>query len=279
MVGMINRKKLVADIQAVLEDKHPMTVLDRVIGYGSYFWGDYIEGQSDIDVAVVVTSGGLAYGNVVKPVTWAIDVSLAVIDGVNFHVMTAESLEADRALTHTMRGKVLARGDVLYANPRTRSLRTRLQKAASKVPYVDVRARYVLMWTKHAQRFVNTLNNAYSEEAMAGASDLLVDVYRRCVVPEAQAATVFSLWSVLYENEIDASPKAIRWNAGRLATIASMFRPELAELIPSMSTFPNEHLLNSTFRFGDDEIRAAMDTANAVVNAVNKNAAIRKESA
>jgi predicted nucleotidyltransferase len=266
---MIDRVKLVADIQAVLEAKHPMTTVDRVIGYGSYFWGGYIDGESDIDVAVVVTSDGI------DPSTWAIDMSLAAIDEVNVHIMTAESLEADRALAHTMRGKVLARGDVLYVNPKTRALRARLQKAASKVPYVDVNTRYVDMWITQAQRCVNAAFFMYSEDDSFGLQDTLA----QCTMSDAQAATVFALWSVLYDNEIDASPKAIRWNAGRLATIASMFRPELAELIPAASMLPTEHLLNSNREFSADEIRSAVDTARSVVNAVNRNAAIRKESA
>lgn len=214
---------LLPAIMASAQATCPERVVDRVIGYGSFFWGGYDHAHSDIDIAVVLAKQADVdhpEGIVHDPdtVPW---LSLRGMNNlsVGLHSLDIVNLERNRKITHAMPGKICARGIDLFTNPATAALRQHVQDLFANEPYVMARERYADIWILRAKSCLARMEFEIQTLALQRTYGALQS--------NAQAAAVFALWSVLYRHDVDPSPKALRWNAGRLATIAAMFRPEL----------------------------------------------------
>lgn len=253
------------EIQAILADKFPDRVLDRVIGYGSYFWGGYIDRASDIDIAVVLAKvsdlNNPMASEESKPVHFSLPEAL-----INLHIMDIHAIEKYRKLTHAMPGKVLVRGEVLFDNPVTRTLRCAIQDRYQRLRYFETKVRYADMWLSRSTKLL-----ASAERLSTKAEALKLSIIRRNVISDAQAAAVFALWSVLYRRDIDPSPKPLRWNSANLASIGGMFHPQLQNICRIAKVLPVEHMLHADMfrKFTRCEVDRALGAARAICLAVN----------
>ena len=252
-------------IQAILADKFPDRVLDRVIGYGSYFWGGYIDRASDIDIAVVLAKvsdlNNPMASEESKPVFFSLPEA-----SVNLHILDVHALEKNRKLTHAMPGKVLARGEILFDNPATRDLRRVIQSHYQQVSYFEAKMRYSDIWLSRSNELMES-----AERLSAKAETLKLTTIRWDVISDAQAAAVFALWSVLYRRDIDPSPKPLRWNSASLASIGAMFHPQLQNICRIAKVLPVEHMLHADMfrKVTRREVDRALGAARAICLAVN----------
>lgn len=228
MIDIDTQVKTIQDAVASVPD----IVLDRIIGYGSYWWGGYLPGESDIDITVIVTR---VDGAPVDPADIrAIEAGLLKCDLAAPFVSDLFAIERRRAATTGMHGKILARGVLLFANADAEPLRCRAM--AEALPYPAAREELVAERRRYAARL---LAIAIRARECIDPDPMYLPYACKHVIEEAQAAAVFGLWAALYASDIDPSPKALRWNAGRLAMIAAMFDPMLARIVPVAKRLPN----------------------------------------
>jgi hypothetical protein len=249
---------IVVDIAPILSTTLPENVIiDRVIGYGSYFWGGYEEGTSDIDICVLLThpDGCALLAGELLQAKRALPGALYVEDVTKF--------ERLRTLTHTMPGKVLARGIVLYENATATPARE--QARASALSYIEARAEWVSTWRERAELML--------WRAIAAKERPARNVYRKIrnqeVGSTAQAACVFALWSVLYANDIDASPKSIRWDTAKLLAIAAVFEPQLKPLSARAKRLTSAHIFYLTQYENIAEATRFLALAESIFNVLN----------
>ena len=266
---MLDTTELVKDIRrAVTAARDTGVVLDRVIGYGSYFWGNHVENESDIDIAVILASRDDAWPANTGIVRNNLGARRNLID--DFYVVDLFEIEKHRAVTTSMNGKILARGVPLYVNPGTRKLRERA--IAKAPPYTVARDNLVTDRKRIATQMLGialTARNKIHDRTRRDKSHLY-----RLGIQEAQAAAVFALWANLYAHDTDPSPKALRWDAGRLAMIAAMFTPELNKIIPAAKRIPVGRLFNSDrYDFTRRETLYAIQAAEEVCAALGVTAA------
>jgi hypothetical protein len=259
----LDLKSLPELVIARIADQHPGWVVDRVIGYGSYFWGGFDPGRSDIDVAVLLmqTSPEADFPRLF----WLPDLD----HDVNFYVLRCDEIERNRKLTHAMPGKVLARGVTLYENDNTATYREQLSEQYATETYAQAKARYANVWLTRAQELLERAERSLQMPVVRARYGCVI---HRDTISSAQAAAVFALWSLLYRADIDPSPHALRWNAPRLLAIASMFYPDLG-LKPSVAKpIPTEHVLRMDLlrHFTVRKARAVLDAARTILAAVQK---------
>ena len=225
-------------------DRASGLMLDRIIGYGSYFWGGYVEGSSNIDIAAIVTheSGRDLTQDEIMSFRLNIEpTGIANVPGLSALVIDLFEIEQRRTVTISMHGKILTRGTTLFQNPDTDPLR-RLA-AASAPSYLVARDTLVAERRRYAAQMLYIACSLFSNhQHLSRQAQLHLHKY---VVEESQAAAVFALWAELYAQDVDPSPKELRWNAGRLMTIAAMFDPALEKLVPIARQLPVTRIFNS----------------------------------
>lgn len=184
--------------------------------YGSYFWGGHEPGVSDIDASVLVARiDGERLNGAEKH-----EARISLPSGL--YVGDIYKIERYRNLTHTMPGKLLARGIVLYENEDTAVVREQARCAA--LPYLEARVEWVATWREREADMLRRANES------ASLPKPLRNLLALRIASNSQCACVFALWSVLYANDSDASNKAIRWDCGKLLTIASVLYPNSSPL-------------------------------------------------
>ncbi len=213
-------------LHSILSQQLPQGItIDRIVGYGSYFWGGYCPNTSDIDLAVILcrTDGERISKSDLADACVLIDSSCMVVD--------IFEIETYRNLTTTMYGKILGRGINLYRNADTSAIR---DAAATKaLPYEIARGKWVQTCRTDARTLLaDSFNDA---KLLAGPPSR---IFR--VAASAQTAVVLMLWSRLYEADIDPSDKSVRWDIEKLLTIAAESRPSLSSLVRYAKRLPSK---------------------------------------
>jgi hypothetical protein len=199
--------------------------IDRIVGYGSYFWGGYCMNTSDIDLAVILcrTNGERISKSELADACALIDTSCLVVD--------IYEIETYRHLTTMMYGKILGRGVILYSSQETSEIRNAAVTMA--LPYAFARDK----WMQKCRTDARTLlADAFNDAKLLGGPPSRI--FR--VAASAQTAVVLMLWSILYEADIDPSDKAMRWNIEKLLTHAAESRPSLSSLVRYAKMLPPE---------------------------------------
>lgn len=199
--------------------------IDRIVGYGSYFWGGYSPKISDIDLAVILcrTDGTRLNELQLADACALIDASCLVVD--------IFEIETYRHLMTMMYGKILGRGEVLYCNAETSEIRD--AAATMALPYAIARDKWVQKCRADARAL---LADVFNDAHLLGGPPSRI--FR--VAASAQTAVVLMLWSRLYEADIDPSDKAMRWNIEQLLTTAAASRPSLSSLIRYAKRLPSK---------------------------------------
>jgi hypothetical protein len=214
--------------------------IDRIIGYGSYFWGGYCPDTSDIDLTVIVcrTDGRPVSENELACICAPVEASCLVID--------VFEIESYRNLMSVMYGKLLGNGIVLYANDETREIREAAKALA--MPYLVARDIYAGKCHANARLLMTEVIN--DVKFLRGPPSR---IFR--VAAAAQTAAMLMLWSVLYEADIDPSDKTIRWDFHKLLTVAAALRPELTSLIRYAKGLPSESIAKEIGYCNNSETR------------------------
>lgn len=212
-----NDKVIKAWVAELLAVQLPAGVLiDRIIGYGSFWWGGYREAESDIDIAVILCRlDGLQCSDIDKYNTF-FNVTHACL------VVDVLEIERYRNLTTVLFGKIIARGALLYCADATESIRK--NAAENALPYAVARGQWVAKCRREAGQVLQELH-----EAMRLLTPLRA--HARVIASSAQFAAVLLLWSVLIEFDMDPSDKRIRWNVAKLTVMAVEQMPELEPLV------------------------------------------------
>ena len=199
--------------------------VDRIVGYGSYFWGGYCPGTSDIDLAVIMCrmDGQRLSANDINDIRTLLDASCLVVDHIE--------IETYRRMPISIYGKILGCGVVLYANDETQDIRD--TAAALALPYASARDRWVRKCREDARALLADVMS--DEQLLRGPPSR---IFR--VAADAQRAALLMLWSVLYEADIDPSDKSVRWDLGKLIKMAATLRPKLSSLIRYAKGLPSE---------------------------------------
>jgi hypothetical protein len=223
----IDIPSMVSEIQSV---RLPSGIeLDRVIGYGSYWWGDYLPESSDVDIAVLFcrTDGGALSKDHLVGLKHSFDSPYLVIDLLE--------IETYRHLSTMMYGKILTRGAVLFSNETTSTLRDKT--ANSALPYCSARDQWIQKCRTNGRAI---LADVFSDEKILRKNPSRLHT----LAASAQTAVVIILWSILYEYDIDPSNKSLRWDIEKLMTIAAVFRPDLKVLIQYTKGLPTDTIKN-----------------------------------
>jgi hypothetical protein len=138
--------------------------IDRIVGYGSYYWGGYCPDISDIDLAVIVCrmDSQRPSENDLAEIRHQADASCLVV-----YVF---EIETYRHLNISIYGKILERGVVLYTNAETQEIRD--AAAATALPYAIARDQWVKKCRQDAQALLTDVIS--DEELLRGPPDFFV---------------------------------------------------------------------------------------------------------
>lgn len=185
--------------------------LERVIVYGSYAWGRY-QRDSDIDVAILIAD----------------DVKLSVFDlakvidrPFSLYVCPARKADSLRRFRVCLDAKIVNDGIVLFDSGR-------------RYNALDADAARSMVVAEHLQRAAKSLRQALRTRKFMrlNPNDTLAEYSTMSIARQSLFAAVFGLQAYLLNQDIEVSPKVLRWSVANQIEAATWFDTSWRELKP-----------------------------------------------
>lgn len=185
--------------------------LERVIVYGSYAWGGH-QRDSDIDVAILIADD-------VK--LSAFDLAKVIDQPFSLYVCPARKADSLRRFRVCMDAKIVNDGIVLFDSGR-------------RYDALDADAARSIVVAEHLQRAAKSLRQALRTRKFMrlNPSDTLAEYSAMSIARQSLFAAVFGLQAYLLDQNIEVSPKILRWSVANLSDVAAWFDTSWRDMKP-----------------------------------------------
>lgn len=222
----------------ILEAAHSVVGdgLERVILYGSYVWGQR-QPDSDIDVAILCADD-------VKISPLAL-MKACKFDDANIQFYAAKTSKVDRRRRFRvcMDAKIANDGLVLYDSGRRYEV-----KDADAARAEVVRERY-----RHSAAAI--LRAMRSDRMGTREPDKTMSTFTAMTVAkQSLLSAAFTLHAYLLANDIDPSPRVLRWSVANLLDAATWINPAWNARKPDAAALPPEYQYPETLFLEDNQI-------------------------